>query len=193
MKFCVFIATSLDGFIARKDGSLDWLDAANEKVEKGDDMGYSTFMSDVDLLVMGRNTYEKVLTFGAWPYTVPVLVLSRNAETLPLSLPETHKESAISFSDESPEVLSQRLLEEKKYNKVYLDGGRVIQSFLSLGLVDELTLTTIPVLIGEGAPLFGSLPKDVHLSLIDSQPFKGCGFIQTKYKVVKEDEEEKIK
>ena len=104
LKASVFIATSLDGFIARSDGGLDWLDAANATVPAGEDCGYAAFSESVDAMIMGRNTYEKVLSFGQWPYTKPVIVLSRNKMTIPEEL-----RSTVSHSSESPQELCDRL------------------------------------------------------------------------------------
>ena len=152
----VFIATSLDGFIARKDGNLDWLDAANETVPAGEDCGYREFMQSVDALVMGRKTFEKVLSFGEWPYgNTAVTVLSRNPISFANSLPD-----AVKHSSEDPKTLCNRLANEG-VKHIYVDGGITIQRFLSEGLVDEILITVIPVLLGEGIPLFGSLSQDI--------------------------------
>ena len=97
----VFIATSLDGFIARSDGSIDWLNEANSVVPPGEDCGYKKFMSTVDTLIMGRNTFEQVLTFGEWPYgSTPVVVMSHRGITLPNDIP-----SSVSVSKESQAIL----------------------------------------------------------------------------------------
>ncbi len=180
-KNCVFIATSVDGFIARKDGAIDWLNAANETVTPGEDCGYSAFIADIDVLVMGRNSYEVVLSFGAWPYgDLPVIVLSRSPIVFPDHVPNT-----VTHSSEAPATLCQRLATEGAH-RLYIDGGVTIQRFLNAGLIDEITVTQIPILLGEGLPLFGELPTDVHLEhqTTLSYPF---GFVQTKYKVVKPD------
>ena len=142
----VFIATSLDGFIARPNGDLDWLDRANATVPEGEDCGYQAFMDTVDILVMGRHTYEKVRTFGAWPYEKPVVVLTSN----PIDIP--------------PDI----------------DGGNTIQRFLGAGLITDLTITLIPILLGEGIPLFGPQTEDIALTHQEtlSYPF---GFVQLKY------------
>ena len=174
IKVSVYIATSLEGFIARKNGDIDWLTGGQNDT----DYGYAEFMSNIDHIVMGRNTYEKVLTFGGWPYDKKVIVLSSRDLTLPPEL--TDKVEALHLSPE--ELL--RELERRGSRHIYLDGGVTIQRFLRARLVDELTITLIPTLIGEGLPLFGPLEQDVKLTLLKSESFKN-GFVQNKYRVEK--------
>lgn len=179
-KCSVFIATSLDGFISRTDGSIDWLNKANAIVSEGEDCGYAQFMSSVDALIMGRNTFEQVLTFGEWAYkSTPVIVLSRRLNALPSNVPST-----VSLSSENPTQLVERL-SAKGLNHLYVDGGLTIQSFLAAGLIDEITITIIPVLLGSGKSLFGALPSDVQLELVSSKAFD-YGFVQNKYCVIHE-------
>jgi dihydrofolate reductase len=176
IKISVFIATSLDGFIARKNGDLDWLPAADED---GEDYGYKEFISSVDLLVMGRHTYEEVLTFGSWPYQdKKVIVLSSGYPHLPKELKDK-----VEVLNLTPRDLINTLT-DKGIRHVYLDGGRTIQLFLKEGLVDEITITTIPVLIGEGLSLFGPLQQDIQFQLLESKHFDN-GFVQSKYSAVK--------
>ncbi|MGV3468017.1 dihydrofolate reductase family protein [Limnobacter sp.] len=171
----VFIATSLDGFIAREDGSIDWLNEANQVVPHNEDCGYGQFMADVDVLVMGRNTFEQVLTFTPWPYgSTPLVVMSRKGLELPPTVPPT-----VSVSSEHPNVLIDRL-SRQGVKKVYLDGGQTIQSFLAEGLVSSITVTTIPVLLGGGKPLFGKLPTDIKLQHKSTKAFP-FGFVQSEY------------
>ncbi|NET57490.1 MAG: dihydrofolate reductase [Symploca sp. SIO2E6] len=177
-KVSVYIATSLDGFIARKDGKLDWLNDANATVPEGEDCGYNAFMDSVDVVIMGRKTYEQVLSFGEWPYgKTPVVVLSRNPIKFPAALPNT-----VTHSSEKPLVLYNRLSEEGAKH-LYVDGGVTIQRFLKEGLIDELTITVIPIILGEGIPLFTSLERDVLLSHIDTKTFD-FGFVQIRYSVI---------
>lgn len=176
----VFIATSLDGFIARSDGSIDWLNQANHAVTPGEDCGYGCFMADVDVLVMGRNTFEQVLGFDAWPYgTKEVIVLTRRDISLPSHLPP-----CVSVSRETPEALVARLA-ARGVRKIYVDGGQTIQGFLAAGLIEELTITVIPVLLGAGKPLFGPLSADVHLRHESTTAFD-FGFVQNRYRVVRD-------
>jgi len=175
----VFIATSLDGFISRLDGSIDWLDQANAVVPEGEDCGYHDFMSTVDALVMGRNTFEKVLSFGEWPYEkLPVIVLSHSQITVPDAIAST-----VTASQESPVELVSRL-SAQGIRHIYVDGGKTIQSFLSAGLIDEITISVIPILLGAGRPLFGPLSQDVHLTLMQSKAYE-FGIVQHRYQVVK--------
>ena len=174
LKISVYIAASLDGFIARKNGDLDWLPAGEEG---GEDFGYSKFMSTIDHIVMGRNTFEKVLTFGEWYYNKKVIVLTSRNLTLPPELID--KVEALHLSPR--ELVHEMNIRGAK--SIYLDGGVTIQRFLQEGLVDEITITTIPILIGEGVSLFGKLDRDIKLELVKSQSFKN-GFVQNKYKIL---------
>jgi len=176
-KASVFIATSLDGFIARPNGEIDWLDKQNAALPPGEDCGYNAFMESVDALVMGRHTYEKVLGFDRWPYPAKrVIVLSSNEITIP-----DHLREAVEHSSEEPRHLFERIASEG-IEHVYLDGGVTVQSFLSAGLVDEITITTIPVLLGTGRRLFSDLPHDVSLRHQITRTFD-FGFVQTRYLV----------
>ncbi len=178
LRASVFIATTLDGFIARVDGSLDWLDSANATVPEGEDCGYSAFMNSIDALIMGRNTYEKVLSFGDWPYDNKlVIVLSSRALVIPDNL-----SNSVEHSSESPSELFERL-SNKGLNRIYIDGGITIQRFLEAGLINDLTITKIPVVIGKGKSLFGGLDKDITLKHIATKSYE-FGFIQSTYQVV---------
>lgn len=174
-KCSVFIATSLDGFIARRDGSIDWLMKANSLAKPGEDCGYKAFIATVDCLVMGRCSFESILSFPEWPYkNLPVVVLSSE----PIEIPE-HLKAKVSASSENPSELV-RILAEKGFNHLYIDGGITIQRFLDHGLIHELTITVIPVLLGTGRSLFGPLQQDISLKHIKTQSFDG-GFVQIKY------------
>lgn len=174
----VFIATTLDGFIARSDGGIDWLDGAEHADHApGDpglpeDHGYRAHMATVDHVVMGRGTYEKVLTFGSWPYPDhAVIVVSRTLEAA---------DERITVARSLDEAVV--LVTERGSRGVYVDGGQTIQAFLREGLIDELVVTRIPVLIGSGLPLFGPLPHDVHLIHAGTVSTDG-GFVQSRYRV----------
>ena len=173
----VFIATSLDGFISRADGSIDWLERANATIPAGEDCGYSACFSSIDALVMGRGTFELVRTFPEWPYgQTPVYLISRTLAHLPEGSPST-----VTLTAESPTELVERLASEG-FRHLYVDGGRTIQSFLGAGLIDELTITVIPVLLGAGRPLFGPVWADVQLELISTRAYE-FGFVQSVYRV----------
>jgi len=180
MKASVFVAISIDGFIARADGTIDWLDKAQNLVPEGEDCGYRAFMDSVDILIMGRNTFEQMLTFGPWPYgDTPVVVLSHKPLTIPAGLSET-----VSHSSESPRSLLDRLSDQGVLH-VYVDGGSTVLGFLAESLIDEITVTTIPIAIGEGIPLFGPMEKDLTLIQMSTTAWD-FGFVQTTYQVKKD-------
>lgn len=157
----VFIATSLDGFIAREDGAIDWLLPMQSRFPAGDDAGYGDFFARMDGLVMVRATFETALGFTDWPYRgKPVVVLSRRGVAVPEPLRAT-----VRVSDETPTALMVRL-GATGWRRAYIDGGQVIQAFLREGLIDEMTITTVPVVIGCGRPLWGgTMPADLPLQL----------------------------
>lgn len=148
----VYVAVSLDGYIARKNGSIDWLsDIPNPE---GSDFGFSEFINSIDAIVMGRKTFEQVLTFGEWPYSKPVFVLSNSLSSLPDNL--TGKAEIINGDPYS--IIDK--LNSRGFMNLYIDGGNTIQEFISSRLIDELIITTVPVLLGEGIPLFGNNIQD---------------------------------
>lgn len=172
----VFIAVSLDGYIARQDGDIDWLLKRDDPTE---DHGYAAFIADKDWIIMGRGSYEKVLTFDEWPYDRPVLVLSRQLTDTPV--PEALK-GKVQFSCFTPrEALAH--LKEKNVHRVYIDGGQLIQSFLREGLVADIVVTIVPVLLGSGKPLFGVLTNDIDLTLLSSRSFPS-GLVQSYYRLM---------
>lgn len=176
-KSSVFIATSLDGFIATKDGGLAWLDKANEAARPGEDCGYAAFSASVDVIVMGRNSFEKVLTFGQWPYAEKkVVVLSSKKIELPDHLP-----SSVTISSESPPQLVERL-SALGAKHLYIDGGQTITRFLQADLIDEIIITLVPVILGEGRALFGALDDAVSLKFLSSTTYD-FGYVQLKYGV----------
>ncbi len=195
-KCSVYIGSSLDGFIARKDGSFDFLDfdSPNERASDersndsgaedsdAEDYGFAEFMSDVDLLLMGRHTFEVLLTFGEdeWIYgDTPLTVLSSTLG--PEAIP-AHLEGRVKIASGEPaEILEE--LAEKGVQHVYVDGGITVQSFIAAGLIDEITIGIIPVLIGDGIPLFGPLGSDVRLQHIGTRSFPS-GLVQVKYRTL---------
>jgi dihydrofolate reductase len=177
MKASVYIATTVDGFIARENGSVDWLPTGEGT--NSEDYGYHSFMNSVDALVMGRNSYELVRTIGAWPYgDKPVIILT----TRDLDIPENISNTVSQISG-SPSEIVQRLT-EKGYQHLYIDGGKTIQGFISAGLIQTLIITKVPVLIGCGLPLFGALPHDIHLKHLETLHFDN-GFVQSQYEILK--------
>jgi dihydrofolate reductase len=181
MKTSVYIATTLDGFIARENGALDWLPGSDGIVEPGlenEDYGYQAFMDSVDVLVMGRNTYELVISSGFWPYADKrVIVLSTTLKNLSPKL--TNKVELKSCSANT----LYTALEQSGAQHIYVDGGKTIQGFLNAGLIDEIIITQVPTLIGKGIPLFGPLDNDVKLQHLNTTSFKN-GFVQSKYNAI---------
>lgn len=171
----VFIATSLDGFIARPDGSLDWLLSRDAPTE---DHGYDAFIAGMDCIIMGRGSFDAVRGFPDWPYTLPVLVLSQQLahQTVPDDL-----KGKVTFAAHSPQQ-AMRHLADKGHRNAYVDGGQIVQSFLRAGLIDSLTITTAPVIIGQGRPLFGTLPKDIPLRHKATHSFPS-GLVQSTWAV----------
>lgn len=175
-KCSVFIATSLDGFIARLDGDISWLTNSTYTIES-EDFGIAEFYSSVDTLVMGRISYETALGFPEWPYSrMRVMVLSHTTPNIPSAL-----ENNVEYMAGSPQDVLHRL-EMDGARHVYVDGGKTIQGFLKAGLINEMTITTIPILLGSGIPLFGPLDQDIQMQLITSRAYPN-GFVQTKYRI----------
>lgn len=174
-KQSVFIATSLDGFIARSNGDIDWLNQIDSL--SGEDYGYKEFTSTIDAMVMGRHTFEKVMSFDNWPYDLPVVVLSSRA----IEIPEKFREHVLKMSG-SPNDIVDRLSDEG-YEHLYIDGGKTIQQFLRAGYIQKMIITRIPILIGDGIPLFGSLDKDLKLEHLSTNTFAN-GLVQSSYSVV---------
>jgi dihydrofolate reductase len=167
----VFVGTSLDGFIARADGGLDFLDAGGSEPH-----GYEEFMASVDALVIGRKTYETVLGFGGWAYgQKPVFVLSSR----PIA-PAPSGAVLERLSGAPRDIVAQ--LAARGIQHIYVDGGVTIQRFLRAGLIDHLIVTRVPVLIGAGIPLFGSLDSDITLRHVATRQYAG-GLVQSEYVV----------
>ena len=170
IKASVFVGTSVDGFIARLDHALDFLPAGG-----GEEHGYIAFMATVDAMVIGRNTYDKVLSFDEWPYgNKPVFVLSSRSFEMPPS-----PEAVVERMNGNPSDLVAQLA-DRGYKHLYIDGGLTIQQFLRAGLIQRLVITRVPVLIGTGIPLFGALPHDIQLQHISTRHF-ASGLVQSEY------------
>jgi dihydrofolate reductase len=173
MKGSVFIATSLDGFIARADGALDWL--PGDEVEPH---GYDEFMATVDALVMGRKTFETVMSFPDWPYgTKPVVVLTSTPTTL-----DAPPGAVCTMINATPEEVVDRLAEQGMTH-LYIDGGVTIQRFLAAGLIQRVIITRVPVVLGSGIPLFGPIAHDVRFAHVATRVF-ASGLVQSEYVVV---------
>ncbi|WP_147819351.1 dihydrofolate reductase family protein [Salidesulfovibrio onnuriiensis] len=158
----IFVGTSLDGYIADRDGGLEFLETVPNP--GGKDLGFVPFMNSIDAILMGRKTLEVVLAFDVpWPYSKPVFILSSTMKTTPQQL--TNRVEII--SGEIKEVV--RDLHIRGFKDIYIDGGKLIQSFLTEDMVDEMIVTQIPILLGGGTLLFGALPSHMRFELIKSQ------------------------
>lgn len=172
MPSSVFIATSLDGYIARLDGGLDWLPGADCEPH-----GYEEFMASVDAMVIGRHTYETVLGFGGWAYgNKPVIVLS---DTLTEIHPPAGADCRL-MTGAPAEIVTK--LAARGLSQLYVDGGITIQRFLNAGAIERLIVTRIPVLLGRGIPLFGPTSCDILLEHVSTRCFRG-GLVQSEYRV----------
>jgi dihydrofolate reductase len=173
----VFVATSVDGFIARPGGDIEWLDRPEYAASDPKGLSYDAFIATVDGLVMGRNTFEKVLTFGSWPYEgIPVVVLSSRRLDVP-----AHLQGRVRMDSGAPEALVAQLASEGKRH-LYIDGGMTIQRFLQARLIREITITRIPILLGDGIPLFGAIGIELPLRLVEATASDN-GFVQVRYSV----------
>ena len=163
-KNSVFIATSLDGYIADKNNEIDWLYKIPNP--NNEDMGYLEFINNIDAIVMGRKTFETVYGFDIdWPYKKPVFILSNTLN----EVPESHKKKVFLIKGTLAEIIGE--INKKGFNRLYIDGGTTIRGFLRSNFIDEITITIIPILLGGGSPLFTELPKEVRFELVKSKIF----------------------
>lgn len=175
MRTSVFIGVSVDGFIARRDHKLDFLPA-----DGGEPHGYAEFFASIDTLLIGRKTFEIVLAFPEWPYGDKRVVVLSN-RMLDFSTLHAHRVEQMSGS---PAEIASKLAASDAHH-VYVDGGITIQQFLRAGLIQRLTITRVPVLIGQGIPLFGALLHDIHLRHVSTQHY-ASGLVKTEYEVINE-------
>lgn len=170
-KVSIYIASSIDGYIAREDGNLDWLQYGH----KGDeDYGFKEFISSIDVVVMGRNTYEAVDGFDEWAYKDKrVIVLSNSLNTV-------RKEAEL-FSGELTELLSQ--LDTENIKHIWVDGGITVSRFLEAGLVDEITISIVAMVLGSGIPLFSTMSREHKCRPISTQTYPS-GLVQIKYEII---------
>ena len=171
----MFMAMSLDGFVAREDFGLDWL--MKQKVD-GEDHGNAAFMDSVDGIVMGSGSFRTVLAFETWPYEKQVVVLSRTMK--PTDVPKKLRDR-VSVSALAPQQLMTSL-SEQGWKRAYIDGGKIIQSFMREGLIQDMTVTVVPILIGTGKRMFGALNADIDLLLLGSRSFPS-GLVTLRYEV----------
>ena len=162
MSNIVYIATSIDGYIADKEGGLDWLHAIPNPDNL--DLGFGDFINRIDAIVMGRKTFDTVCGFDCdWPYFKPVFILSNSL----ISVPSGYEEKAELISGPLQEVVSA--INQKGYKELYIDGGATIQNFLHEDLIDEMIITTIPILLGGGISLFGELSEQMTLEHVKTE------------------------
>jgi len=174
LKISVYIATSLDGFIARPDGDIKWLMEADS--DASEDFGFHAFFDSVDCLIMGRNTYEKVSSFPEWPYSGKrVIVMSKTLTEI-----DNAKGELRLYRDDINILIDA--LESEGMSRLYIDGGKTIQGFLQAGLLTDITITRVPILLGDGLPLFGCLEQDIKLKHIETRSYAN-GFVQSTYEL----------
>jgi len=174
MSNIVYIATSIDGYIADRHGGLDWLETVPNP--ENADFGWSEFMNRIDAIVMGRNTFETVCGFACdWPYSKPVFVLSRSLQ----SVPNEYKDKAQLVKGALAEVLHE--VHQAGHSQLYIDGGLTVHTFLKEDLIDEMIITTIPVLLGGGIALFRELPKTMEFAHVKTEVFLDA-IVQSHYK-----------
>jgi len=184
LKISVYIACSLDGYIARSNGDLDWLENNPPKDPK-EDFGYHKFIKNIDCLIMGRNSFEKVCSFDVgWPYSnLPCYILSTTLTQN--DIPENIQTlGSVEVKNITPVDLVKEL-SKQDYKHLYIDGGKTIQNFLQHGLIDEITITQIPALLGNGIPLFATSHQEFRLKLLSSRTFEN-GFVQSSYQILKQ-------
>ena len=174
-KMSVYIATSIDGYIARKNDGLDWLENFNPPPESPDeDYGFKKFLASVDALVMGKNTYKIASSVDTWPYQEKrVIVLSSTLSSV--------CDRAEIYAGDIVHLIKKLYSEGIKH--IYVDGGKTISQFLNEGLIDELIISIIPVILGSGIPLFNHIPHESWCHLVSSQAYSN-GFMQLRYEVV---------
>jgi dihydrofolate reductase len=176
MELSAYLAISVDGYIARANGSMDWLRGGGRR-PADEERRYHAFVESVDAIVLGRATYEGVRHAPVWPYgTKPVVVLSHHPVTVPAALSRWVEP----MSGEPADLV--RRFHSRGWQHLYVDGGRTIQTFLAAGLLHRLILNRVPVLIGAGISLFGAVPQDVWLDHLRSETYPG-GLVQSEYRV----------
>lgn len=169
-KITIYIAASIDGYIARTDGSLDWLDRVNSP---GEDYGFQGFFDSFDALILGRKTYETVMSVNEWPYkNKRVIVLSR-------TLGSVHRDASL-FKGDIHELVS--MLHAEGIRHIWVDGGVTMSQFLSSMLVDQLILSVIPIILGSGTPLFNAVKQELPCRLLSTKSYQS-GLVQLQYAV----------
>ena len=172
MKITYYVASSLDGYIAKEDGDVSWLEELNISME---DAGYNEFYSTVEALVMGRKTYEMIVSFGQWPYgDKPVWVCSRN-EIAPIK--------GCNLQAGSTPKEAYKAANEMNINHLWLvGGGSLASSFLEGNLLTNISLSLMPILLGSGIKLFGGLPSPIKINK-ESEQSHESGMVQLEYSI----------
>lgn len=171
-KISIYIAMSIDGYIAQKDGGLDWLECGHTGDE---DYGFKKFINSIDALVLGRNTYEVVSSFEKWPYEGKRVIVLSN------TLTRVRKEAEL-FCGQLQDLASMLHSEGTKH--VWVDGGITVSKFLESGLVDDITISVIAIILGSGIPLFNTMNREHKCHLISTQSYPS-GLVQLRYEVIK--------
>ena len=175
MKASVFVGISVDGFMARKNGGIDFL-----PTDGGESHGFNEFYASVDAVVIGRKTFEWVVDYGGWAYGERMRVVVLSSKPLDLSVARERGGKVEQMAGDPVDIVEK--LEASGVQHAYVDGGVTIQRFLRAGLIQRLTITRVPVLIGEGIPLFGALPRDIKLRLVTAKDYPS-GLSKTEYEV----------
>jgi dihydrofolate reductase len=175
MTVSVFVGMSVDGFIARLDGTFDFLSTAGGE----EPHGFEEFFATIDTIVMGRNTFEVVAAFPSWPFDRKrVVILSARG----VDHARVKAERLEQMSGEPAEIVAKLAASGSRH--LYVDGGITVQRFLDAGMVDRLTITRVPMLIGAGIPLFSAVPRDISLRHIATHTYR-TGLVKSEYEVVK--------
>lgn len=174
----VYCAVSLDGFIADTNHGVEFLESAGPG-EEGEDFGWADFFNPIDAIVMGRNTYDVFLGFGMWPYDDKKIIVLSNRD---ITIPDDYKDKVSAFAGFPDQIVEHA--KSLGHDNLYIDGGIVVQQFLSAGLVDKIVITIIPILIGEGISLFGPLNENIKLETVKADKFDN-GIVQLHYDVIK--------
>jgi dihydrofolate reductase len=177
MDLSVYIGISVDGFIATTEGSVDWL-MEQEEARPDEDLGFESFLASCDCMIMGRKTLDQVVSFGEWVYEGKrVIVLSNTLKKAPSLVQGKIK----IYNGELGYLLDQ--LEDEGVKRIYVDGGTTIQSFLKMSRITDLTITRVPLLLGDGIPLFANIEKSIPLKHVRTDTFSN-GFVQTLYRTI---------
>jgi dihydrofolate reductase len=176
MKTVAYLAVSLDGYIADKNGGVDWLNEIPNPDQS--DFGFAEFMCSVDAMVMGANTFRVVQSFGAWPYEKPVFVASNSIKRVP----KGYEDRISLVQGEVREILTD--IRDLGHERLYIDGGKLIQNCLLAGMLDEMIITQIPIILGSGIPLFVEFENSIHLEHKETQVI-GVGLVKNHYLIKK--------